>query len=65
MQFLQAVSHVLREGDNLLEVCVYDPSEKGTQLRGKQRLGRGGMWYTAQSGIWQSVWLEPVPRTHV
>ena len=44
---------------------MYDPSETGTQLRGKQRLKRGGMWYTAQSGIWQSVWLEVVPRTHV
>ena len=65
MPFETDIAHVLREGDNLLEVCVYDPSEKGTQLRGKQRLGRGGMWYTAQSGIWQSVWLEPVPRTHV
>lgn len=59
------IAHLLRDADNELLVCVYDPSETGTQLRGKQRLHRGGMWYTAQSGIWQSVWLETVPRTHV
>ena len=33
--------------------------------RGKQRLDRGTIWYTAQSGIWQTVWLEPVPATYV
>ena len=55
----------LREGDeeNELCLCVYDPSETGMQLRGKQKLERGGMWYTAQSGIWQSVWLESRPHT--
>ena len=65
LPFEADITHALREGTNELEVCVYDPSEEGTQLRGKQRLNRGGMWYTAQSGIWQSVWLELVPRTHV
>ena len=59
------ITHLLRDAPNELLVCVFDPSETGTQLRGKQRLHRGGMWYTAQSGIWQSVWLEVVPRTHV
>ncbi len=67
LPFEADITHLLRddEEDNVIEVCVYDPSETGTQLRGKQRLKRGGMWYTAQSGIWQSVWLEVVPRTHV
>lgn len=46
-------------------VCVYDPSDTGVQLRGKQKLERGGIWYTAQSGIWQSVWLEVVPAHHI
>lgn len=32
---------------------------------GKQRLLRGGMWYTPVSGIWQTVWLEPVPKTYI
>lgn len=55
----------LMPGDNALRVQVFDPSEKGTQLRGKQRIDRGTMWYTAQSGIWQSVWLEVVPKNHI
>ena len=65
LPFEADITHLLVEGDNTLMLCVYDPSETGTQLRGKQRLKRGGMWYTAQSGIWQSVWLELMPRTHV
>lgn len=48
-----------------IALCVYDPSDAGTQLRGKQRLEGGDIWYTAQSGIWQSVWLEYVPEKHV
>jgi beta-galactosidase/beta-glucuronidase len=48
-----------------LALCVFDPSETGTQLRGKQRLDRGDMWYTAQSGIWQDVWIETVPADHI
>jgi hypothetical protein len=59
------VTELMVAGATLLEVCVYDPSDTGTQLRGKQRLANGGMWYTAQSGIWQSVWLEVVPATHI
>lgn len=59
------VTDYLNMGDTMLELCVYDPSDTGTQLRGKQRLERGGMWYTAQSGIWQTVWMEVVPATHV
>lgn len=65
LPFSVTITHLLHEGENELELCVFDPSERGTQLRGKQRLARGNMWYTAQSGIWQSVWLELVPRTHV
>jgi len=65
LPFEADITNELVEGQNTLELCVYDPSETGTQLRGKQRVARGGMWYTAQSGIWQSVWLELVPRTHV
>lgn len=48
-----------------IAVCVYDPSDTGTQLRGKQMLSRGDIWYTAQSGIWQSVWCETVPAAHL
>ncbi len=42
-----------------------DLSDGHQHASGKQRLHRGGIWYTAQSGIWQTVWLEAVPRVHV
>ena len=48
-----------------LVLCVWDPSDTGSQLRGKQRLLRGDIWYTAQSGIWQSVWYEIVSAVHL
>ena len=51
----------LRPGDNELVVDVRDRSDGAQHARGKQRLHRGGIWYTAQSGIWQTVWLEAVP----
>lgn len=65
LPFSLDVTDHLRDGDNELMLCVHDPSDAGVQLRGKQRLARGGIWYTAQSGIWQSVWLEAVPETHL
>lgn len=48
-----------------LVLCVWDPSDTGSQLRGKQQLMRGDIWYTAQSGIWQSVWYEVVSAVHL
>lgn len=51
--------------ENVLEVVVRDWSETRPHARGKQRLDRGTIWYTAQSGIWQTVWLEAVPATYV
>ena len=65
LPFEADITEHIQEGPNELTLCVFDPSETGMQLRGKQRLHRGGMWYTAQSGIWQSVWLEVVPSSHV
>lgn len=59
------ITDVLVAGENELTVCVFDPSDEGVQLRGKQKLERGGIWYTAQSGIWQTVWLEVVPHQHI
>ena len=44
-----------------LTVRVKDGSDSNWHSRGKQKLKRGGMYYTAQSGIWQTVWLERVP----
>ena len=54
------VTDTVKEGENVIEVIVTDPSEKGVQARGKQTTKRGGIWYTPQSGIWQTVWLEQV-----
>jgi beta-galactosidase/beta-glucuronidase len=59
------VTQALIVGDNVLEVRVRDLSETGVHARGKQRLDRGEIWYTAQSGIWQTVWLEPVPHEYI
>lgn len=59
------VTDALRAGENELALCVFDPSDEGVQPRGKQKLERGGIWYTAQSGIWQTVWLEWVPARHI
>ena len=42
-------------------VAVWDPTDTGTQPRGKQVKKPKGIWYTAVTGIWQTVWLEPVP----
>lgn len=49
----------------LLQVKVRDVSDTSYHTRGKQVLNRGGMFYTAQSGIWQSVWYEWVPDNHI
>lgn len=44
-----------------IDVEVTDPTDTGLQQRGKQVLEPGGIWYTATSGIWGTVWLEPLP----
>ncbi|HAM15211.1 MAG TPA: glycoside hydrolase family 2 [Eggerthellaceae bacterium] len=59
------ITDALAEGENELAVCVADPSEFGGRLRGKQRFDRGDIWYSAQSGIWQTVWMETVPAAHI
>ena len=50
---------------NRLWVAVQDPTGNGVQARGKQTLKPGGMFYPAQSGIWQTVWLERVPENYI
>ena len=56
--------YVSEEGCTL-QVRVQDDSDTSYHTRGKQTLKRGGMFYTAQSGIWQSVWYEWVPENYV
>ena len=48
-----------------ITVRVFDPTDAGGQPRGKQTLYPGGIMYTPTSGIWQTVWLEPVPQTSI
>jgi hypothetical protein len=54
-----------RDGPSELRVTVRDPSDTGVGTRGKQRLHRGGIWYTPHSGIWQTAWVEAVPALAV
>ena len=55
----------LLEAENDLEVRVIDDLRDHILPYGKQVLNRGGMWYTPVSGIWQTVWLESVPKNYV
>ena len=48
-----------------LVVRVWDPSDKGYQPRGKQTSNPEGIWYTPVTGIWQTVWIEPVATNHI
>lgn len=62
--FTLDVTDTLRDGPNELVVAVWDPTDAGPQPRGKQVRNPEGIWYTAVTGIWQTVWLEVVPATH-
>jgi len=53
------------EGPQEIVVAVWDPTDLGLQPRGKQVSRPGGIWYTPTTGIWQTVWLEPVPDAHI
>ena len=59
------VTPYLKNGDNRLAVRVLDATDNDFQPRGKQVKNPNGIWYTAVSGIWQSVWIEPVAKSHI
>ena len=59
------ITDALGEGPQELVVRVCDPTDAGPQPRGKQVLQPRGIWYSAVTGIWQSVWLEPVPAAYI
>lgn len=50
---------------NQLELSVWDPTDTYWQQRGKQVRNPKGIWYSAISGIWQTIWLEAVPETFI
>ena len=59
------ITPFLQEGaEQELQVAVWDPTNGG-QPNGKQSVSPSGIWYTPNSGIWQTVWLEPVSPTHI
>ena len=59
------ITAALNVKNNKLVVKVWDPTDKGYQPRGKQLSNPHGIWYTPVSGIWQTVWLEPVTKKHI
>lgn len=60
------ITEALQEGEEQeMVVAVWDPTDAGSQPRGKQREEPKGIWYTPVTGIWQTVWLEPVPQTAI
>ncbi|MEU0335392.1 AbfB domain-containing protein [Streptomyces sp. NPDC006193] len=69
--FSYDITGLLTGGTNTLVVSVWDPTQTGGQAVGKQRISDvvphpgGGIFYTAASGIWQTVWLEPTAAAHI
>ena len=63
------ITDALSEGDNVLTLRVTDKTEKAPHARGKQKLVKrgkyGSLFYTPQSGIWKTVWIESVPEQYV
>lgn len=62
---LNITPYLTGKSTHKLVVRVWDPSDKGYQPRGKQISNPEGIWYTPVTGIWQTVWLEPVSASHV
>ena len=65
LPFEADVTDAIEENVMTITVRVTDETDKGFHTRGKQKTKRGGIWYTPQSGIWQTVWMEAVPQDYV
>ncbi len=64
--FSMDITAALKKGNKQqIAIRVWDPTSDGPQPRGKQINNPHGIWYTPVSGIWQTVWLESVPQTHI
>jgi beta-galactosidase/beta-glucuronidase len=59
------ITTFIKSTDQILELKVTDPVDKGPQPRGKQVLQPESIWYTSVTGIWRSVWIEAVPKTYI
>ena len=64
-EFYFDITKTLKKGNNKLSLKVWDPTNKGYQSVGKQSLNPSGIFYTPISGIWQTVWLEPVNDIYI
>ena len=63
--FTLDITDFVKDGENDLTVCVWDPTEDFVNSRGKQSFKPAGCFYTRVSGIWQTVWMETVPETRI
>ena len=63
--FSMDITQALKKKGNKLMVRVWDPTDQGEQPCGKQHVKPHGIWYTPVTGIWQTVWLEPVNENHI
>ena len=63
--FTVNLTRALKDGAQELVVKVWDPTDEGTQAIGKQLNNPNGIWYTPVTGIWQTVWLEAVSKSHI
>ncbi|MBO7686860.1 MAG: beta-galactosidase [Kiritimatiellae bacterium] len=63
--FTLDITDYVKPGANELTVCVWDPTEDFINSRGKQSFKPKGCFYTRVSGIWQTVWMETVPASHI
>jgi beta-galactosidase/beta-glucuronidase len=61
----EITEQLLMDKENILHVIVWDPTDKGMQEKGKQTSHPGGIFYTPTTGIWQTVWIEPVPSAFI
>jgi hypothetical protein len=59
------ITDALADGKGEVVVRVWDPTDTASQPRGKQVTKPGGIWYTPVTGIWQTVWMEPVPESRI
>ncbi len=59
------ITKALQSGEQEIVVSVWDPTNAGPQPRGKQVRKPGGIWYTPVTGIWQTVWIEPVDEAYI
>ena len=58
------ITSALKKGEQSVTVRVWDPTDSVHNPVGKQRINPTGIWYTAVSGIWQTVWLEALSKVN-